>query len=383
MLKGFFLSHPISNGLVRLSRAILLALTFVATSAEATPKIVRIDGSIFDASGSPFTGNKDVQITAYDAASGGSLLWTSAVSNVVVSSGRFTLNLDAASGSSPSLVARIGERTAGQAIYFQVEVDSGTANGSMDSAQIVRPRVRGKGTLFALSSAQADSITGVTATSAELNALAGLTSSVQAQLNAKGPALSFTPLDKSGDSMNGSLTLLSQSELRLGDADGTFNYVALRAPTGVTSNVTLTLPATVGSSGQVLSTNGSGTLSWATASSGGSYTAGGAASHPSSGCPTGYIAVPGDTAFGTTDFCVMKYEAKSGAKGVESRAAGDPLRYTISQDTARSACRNLGPAYALINNAEWNTIAANIINQNGNWSSGTRGTGTVNRGHSD
>lgn len=58
-------------------------------------------------------------------------------------------------------------------------------------------------------------------------------------------------------------TLNAQSDLRLADSDSS-NYVALQAPSVVTSNVTWTLPNADGSSGQVLSTNGSGTLSWAT-----------------------------------------------------------------------------------------------------------------------
>jgi hypothetical protein len=47
------------------------------------------------------------------------------------------------------------------------------------------------------------------------------------------------------------------------------NYVAFTAPSSIASNITWTLPATDGSSGQVLSTNGSGTLSWVTAAGGG------------------------------------------------------------------------------------------------------------------
>lgn len=45
------------------------------------------------------------------------------------------------------------------------------------------------------------------------------------------------------------------------------NYIALKAPEAVASNVTFTLPDSSGSSGQVLSTNGSGVLSWVTNSS--------------------------------------------------------------------------------------------------------------------
>jgi hypothetical protein len=57
--------------------------------------------------------------------------------------------------------------------------------------------------------------------------------------------------------------------LRFADTDSS-NYVAFKAAGTVASNITWTLPSADGSSGQFLSTDGSGTLSWATASGGGS-----------------------------------------------------------------------------------------------------------------
>jgi hypothetical protein len=64
----------------------------------------------------------------------------------------------------------------------------------------------------------------------------------------------------------------SQGDLRLGDSDNS-NYVALHAPTTVASNYTLTLPATTGSANQVLQTDGSGNLSFATVSGGAAWQA--------------------------------------------------------------------------------------------------------------
>jgi hypothetical protein len=55
----------------------------------------------------------------------------------------------------------------------------------------------------------------------------------------------------------------AQNDLRFADADSS-NYVAVQAPTTISSNYTLTLPSTDGSSTQVLTTDGSGTLSWTT-----------------------------------------------------------------------------------------------------------------------
>lgn len=59
----------------------------------------------------------------------------------------------------------------------------------------------------------------------------------------------------------GNIQLNAQGEVRLGDSDSS-NYVALRATATVTANRTLTFPDSVGSSGQVLQTDGSGNLSW-------------------------------------------------------------------------------------------------------------------------
>jgi hypothetical protein len=64
----------------------------------------------------------------------------------------------------------------------------------------------------------------------------------------------------------------SQGDLRLGDSDNS-NYVALHAPTTITSNYTLTLPATTGTANQVLQTDGSGNLSFATVSGGAAWQA--------------------------------------------------------------------------------------------------------------
>ena len=134
-------------------------------------------------------------------------------------------------------------------------------------------------------------------------------------------------------------------------------------------------------------------------------------------CPTGYIAVPGNGMYGTSDFCVMKYEAKavetsaptvglltpttgsntiannttattsasSPSRAIASVASGYPIA-NIDQTTAASYCTTAGAS--LISNAEWMTIARNIEGQLSNWTTGTAastaiGTGGLYRGHSD
>jgi len=60
----------------------------------------------------------------------------------------------------------------------------------------------------------------------------------------------------------GDVQINARGDLRFADADST-NWVALQAPGTILNNVTWTLPATDGASGEVLSTNGSGILAWA------------------------------------------------------------------------------------------------------------------------
>ena len=75
-------------------------------------------------------------------------------------------------------------------------------------------------------------------------------------------SLSFsTPLAVIGNATSG-------SEIRLPeDTDNGSNYVAIKAPDTIASNLTLTLPSADGTSGQVLQTNGSGVLSFSSVGS--------------------------------------------------------------------------------------------------------------------
>jgi hypothetical protein len=83
-----------------------------------------------------------------------------------------------------------------------------------------------------------------------------------------GATVLSSTLSVSGAQTNsGNLTLNGQSDLRLADSDSS-NWVAFQAPSTVAGNVTWTLPAADGSNGQVLGTNGSGTLAWVTSASG-------------------------------------------------------------------------------------------------------------------
>jgi hypothetical protein len=78
-------------------------------------------------------------------------------------------------------------------------------------------------------------------------------------------------------SVNTEAKMLAQAELEFYDSDSS-NYVSFRGPTTVASNITWTLPNTDGTDGQMLSTNGAGTLAWADGGGGG----GSGSSYPNS-----------------------------------------------------------------------------------------------------
>lgn len=99
-------------------------------------------------------------------------------------------------------------------------------------------------------------------------------------------------------------------------------------------------------------------------------------------CPAGFITVPGNGVYGTSDFCVMKYEAKNVNGTAVSQASGSPwstISYTAAQTAAQGACSNC----KLITDAQWMTIATNILSVGSNWSGGVVGSGYVYSGHND
>ena len=75
--------------------------------------------------------------------------------------------------------------------------------------------------------------------------------------------LAGTYANLASPTFTGDIELAAQAPIKFMDADSS-NYVALRAPATVTSDVTWTLPATDGSFGQLLKTDGHGNLGWAT-----------------------------------------------------------------------------------------------------------------------
>ncbi len=123
-----------------------------------------------------------------------------------------------------------------------------------------------------------------------------------------------------------------------------------------------------------------------------------------------WILVPGNSDLGTSDFYVMKYEAKwngqgniydssnmycgdgddgsgndcpvDGSVGVVSKPEDRPLT-NIYQTEARDLCGFLGENYHLITDPEWVTIARNIELVPENWNTSQVGNGFLFSGHND
>ena len=118
-----------------------------------------------------------------------------------------------------------------------------------------------------------------------------------------------------------------------------------------------------------------------------------------SGCPEGFVRIPGSSTYQTKDFCIMKYEAKCDVNGdgtgdvsglntsydgwdnsndpcfgkdrkIVSSAKGWPVT-RISQADAKNYCKNMG--WHLSTNAEWMTIARNIEKNSSNWCANNTG----------
>lgn len=103
-------------------------------------------------------------------------------------------------------------------------------------------------------------------------------------------------------------------------------------------------------------------------------------------CPSGFIVVPGSATYGTSDFCVMKYEAKRVGATTTPISTADGLPWiAISEINAAAYSANVSGCSGchLITESEWMTIAQNVLSVSTNWSSGVVGSGYIYSGHND
>jgi hypothetical protein len=163
-------------------------------------------------------------------------------------------------------------------------------------------------------------------------------SNTQIQFNSSGAFGASANLTWDGSNVQ----LGATGALRLADLDSS-NYIGIKAPNTVASNVTYTLPSADGSSGQFLKTNGSGTLSWDSPAGAGDVV--GPASARSGGIAafdgtTGKLLADGPS-FGNLYFVT----AASGLTGYLSNSGRIYSHYGIEINEASSSGRGLKLKY--------------------------------------
>ncbi len=262
---------------------------------------ISYSGRLTEANGKPIAGPVELLIKFYSSATGGSpLLGELTKSNVSLQDGVFQVDLDL---NSSELTTILGNGTS----PVFIEITQGS---------VAHPRQRFMAVPFALrvpvdgssinynasgelqvNSIPASKVTGLT--SATATTLGGLAFDQSSVANGKvikwdatnnkyyladdstsgaGGVISATSVSADNYTSNGQAGVLispygsnagETGELRFGELNGIgSNYVALKAPDSVASNLTFTLPSSYGSPNQVLKTDGIGNLSWTSVTSG-------------------------------------------------------------------------------------------------------------------
>lgn len=108
--------------------AALLAALPLTLNAQtiSVPQKMNFQGRVANSSGNPLSdGTYNFDLSLYNAASGGSLLWTKTVTNVAVKNGVFALVIDVSSGFQGS--ATLASVFNGNLVYLEMRVNGGTA----------------------------------------------------------------------------------------------------------------------------------------------------------------------------------------------------------------------------------------------------------------
>ena len=170
-------------------------------------------------------------------------------------------------------------------------------------------------------------------------------------------------VDSSGISIN------NQGDLRLKEAssNGT-NYVALQSPASLSSNLTLTLPSTDGSSGEFLQTDGSGNLSFSVVQgvpAGSVFALAGS----QAGVPTGYLECDGSSVNRSTYsalFAVIgtTYGSASSTTFNLPNLRGQFIRGVNTTGSGTDANRNIGSSQSEDNKSHNHSISVSGTTSN-------------------
>lgn len=124
--------------------------------------------------------------------------------------------------------------------------------------------------------------------------------------------------------------------LKLYDTDNT-QFIGLRAPAAVNTDLTFTLPGTAGTAGQYLQTNGLGGLSWATVVSDGGG-GGGGISNPPGGSNT-FVQYNNNSAFGGSS--TFTYDDTSDTVSVSNLVATESITGDVTGDVTGNVTGNV------------------------------------------
>ena len=170
-------------------------------------------------------------------------------------------------------------------------------------------------------------------------------------------------VDSSGISIN------NQGDLRLKEASSNgANYVALQSPASLSSNVTLTLPSTDGSSGEFLQTDGSGNLSFSVVQgvpAGSVFALAGS----QAGVPTGYLECDGSSVSRSTYsalFAVIgtTYGSASSTTFNLPNLRGQFIRGVNTTGSGTDANRNIGSSQSEDNKSHNHSISVSGTTSN-------------------
>lgn len=258
------------------------AFTWDAPSGSGTVTSVAqtFTGGLISVAGSPITSSGTLALTVAGTSGGipyfsSGTAWAS--SSVLAAS---AIMVGGGAGAAPSTV------TTGTGVVTALGVNTGSAGAFVvNGGALGTPS---SGTVTNLTGTASININGTvgattptsgaftTLSASSTTTFSGLTASTALALDASKNVVSVTNTGTGNNvlatsaalttpTITTAITLNGQAQLRFADSDSS-NYVGFQGPATVASNLVWTLPSTDGSSGQVLSTNGTGTLSWATAS---------------------------------------------------------------------------------------------------------------------
>jgi hypothetical protein len=188
-----------------------------------------------------------------------------------------------------------------------------------------------------------------------------LQNSTGATLSDTGGATFTGSVDVAGTSTAGSNIKLYE------DTDNGTNYVSFKAPDTIASNVTWTLPSADGTNTQVLQTNGSGVLSFATVSGGGS------AATPTA---LGTVYAKQTSGGGTPFLTAFGYNAAASATGASNTAVGTSALLS-NTTTPNNTAIGYQALYSQVNPTYGNTAVgyqALYTNTTGFWNVALGGT---------